>query len=77
MNSRREIRNKLRGDFSQVKGSPIGGMRCRVYEKVWGPAHMSYGYTLKEIADYLGIHYTTVSKVIGRAEVNKKLYFKA
>ena len=27
-------------------------------------AHIKYGYTLKEIADYLGIHYTTVSKVI-------------
>ena len=35
-------------------------------------AHMSYGYTLKEIADYLEIHYTTVSKVIGKAGVNKK-----
>jgi len=35
-------------------------------------AHMSQGYTLKEIADYLGIHYTTVSKVIAKAEVNKK-----
>ena len=35
-------------------------------------AHMRYGYTLKEIADYLEIHYTTVSKVIGKAEVNKK-----
>jgi len=35
-------------------------------------AHMGYGYTLKEIADYLGIHYTTVSKLIGKAEVNKK-----
>jgi hypothetical protein len=30
-------------------------------------AHMSYGYTLKEIADYLGIHYTTISKVIVKA----------
>jgi len=30
-------------------------------------AHMNHGYTLKEIADYLGIHYTTVSKVIGKA----------
>jgi len=30
-------------------------------------AHMTHGYTLKEIADYLGIHYTTVSKVIGKA----------
>ncbi|MBI4378371.1 MAG: hypothetical protein HY578_04655 [Nitrospinae bacterium] len=27
-------------------------------------AHMKFGYTLKEIAYYLGIHYTTVSKVI-------------
>jgi putative transposase len=34
-------------------------------------AHMSHGYTLKEIADYLRIHYTTVSKVIGKAAVSK------
>ncbi|MCL4491506.1 MAG: transposase [Nitrospirae bacterium] len=27
-------------------------------------AHVKYGYTLKEIADHLKIHYTTVSKVI-------------
>ena len=27
-------------------------------------AHIKYGYKLKEIADYLGIHYTTVSKAI-------------
>jgi putative transposase len=27
-------------------------------------AHIQHGYTLKAIADYLGIHYTTVSKVI-------------
>jgi putative transposase len=35
-------------------------------------AHMSHGYTLKEIADYLRIHYTTVSKVIAKAAENKK-----
>jgi REP element-mobilizing transposase RayT len=35
-------------------------------------AHMSHGYTLKEIADYLRIHYTTVSKVIAKAGVSKK-----
>ncbi len=29
-------------------------------------AHVEYGYTLKEIADHLGLHYTTVSKVAGR-----------
>ncbi|MBI5195082.1 MAG: hypothetical protein HZA10_02030, partial [Nitrospirae bacterium] len=27
-------------------------------------AHIKYGYTLKEIADYLKVHYTTVSKAI-------------
>ncbi len=26
--------------------------------------HITHGYTLKEIADHLGIHYTTVSKGI-------------
>jgi len=35
-------------------------------------AHMSHGYTLKEIADYLRIHYTTVSKVIAKVAVRKK-----
>ena len=31
-------------------------------------AHTNYGYTMKEIADYLGIHYTTVRKVITKSE---------
>ena len=35
-------------------------------------AHLNHGYTLKEIADYLQIHYSTVSKVIGRAAINRK-----
>lgn len=38
-------------------------------------AHVNYGYSLKEIADYLGIHYTTVSKAIKETE-HKKRYFK-
>jgi REP element-mobilizing transposase RayT len=29
-------------------------------------AHITHGYTLKEIADCLGIHYTTVSKAVAR-----------
>jgi putative transposase len=29
-------------------------------------AHLEHGYTLKEIADEIGIHYTTVSKVLSR-----------
>lgn len=32
-------------------------------------AHIKHGYTLKEIADYLGVHYTTVSKAIKGEEV--------
>jgi len=31
-------------------------------------AHLQYGYTLKDIAEYIGVHYTTVSKVIKRTE---------
>ena len=27
-------------------------------------AHIEYGYTLKEIADSIGVHYTTVSKIV-------------
>ncbi|NWG75031.1 MAG: transposase [Rubrivivax sp.] len=44
------------------KNKSSGGKRGRnqgIYD-----AHMRCGYTLKEIADYLGIHYTTVSKVV-------------
>ena len=31
-------------------------------------AHLQYAYTLKEIAEYLGIHYTTVSRAVKRIE---------
>lgn len=34
-------------------------------------ACQEYGYTLKEIAAYLGVHYTTVSKIIKRVENEK------
>ena len=33
-------------------------------------SHITYGYTLKEIADFLGVHYTTVSNVV--ASTRKK-----
>ena len=35
-------------------------------------AHTSHGYTLKEIADYLAIHYTTVSKVVAKEAFSNK-----
>jgi len=31
-------------------------------------AHLQYAYTLKEIAEYLGIHYSTVSRAVKRIE---------
>lgn len=31
-------------------------------------AHVRYGYTLKDIAEHLGVHYTTVSRAIKRME---------
>ena len=34
-------------------------------------AHIKYGYMLKEIADHLKIHYTTVSKVLKQGLVKK------
>jgi len=39
-------------------------------EKVYD-AHLKHGYTLKEIADSLGLQYSTVSKIIQRVEVRK------
>ena len=33
-------------------------------------AHVTYGYTLKEIGDHLGVHYTTVSKIMNKDKQN-------
>jgi len=38
-------------------------------------AHMHYGYSLKQIADHVGLHYTTVSKTVKEVE-EKNLYPK-
>ena len=34
-------------------------------------AHVAYGYSLKEIGDFLGVHYSTVSKWVGKVEGDK------
>lgn len=36
-------------------------------------AHVHYGYTLKEIARFLGVHYATVSRAVHRAEASGAL----
>ena len=35
-------------------------------------AHITYGYNLKEIGDYLGIHYSTVSKALKNIQKDRK-----
>jgi DNA-binding MarR family transcriptional regulator len=37
-------------------------------DQVMYEAHLQYGYTLKDIAEYIGLHYTTVSRAIKRIE---------
>jgi REP element-mobilizing transposase RayT len=44
-------------------------------DKIWRNraiyhAHVKYGYTLKEIADHLGVHYTTISKIMNKDKQN-------
>jgi len=31
-------------------------------------AHLQYGFTLEDIAEYVGVHYTTVSRAIKKVE---------
>jgi DNA-binding MarR family transcriptional regulator len=37
-------------------------------DQVMYEAHLQYGYTLKEIAEYIGLHYSTVSRAIKKIE---------
>ncbi|MFQ6070690.1 MAG: transposase [Candidatus Aminicenantales bacterium] len=37
-------------------------------ERIFYEAYAVYGYTMKEIADFLGIHYVTVSRAVKKAE---------
>ncbi len=45
----------------------VVGSGLEIYE-----AHIKYGDALKEIADQLQTHYTTVSKVLAEEEKNPK-----
>ena len=56
----RQQRYVNRPELSVIFGEKDGRHR----KKLMCEAHVNYGYTLKAIADYLGIHYTTVSKAV-------------
>ena len=49
----------------------------RLEDKLIYEAYVQYGYTLKEIAEYRGVHYTTISRAIKRRETKiEMLYYK-
>ena len=37
-------------------------------DKAMHEAHLQYRYTLKDIAEYISVHYTTVSRAIRKIE---------
>lgn len=41
-------------------------------DKAIHEAYVTYGYTMKEIAEHLGVHYTTISKMIKRIEATSE-----
>ncbi|ODS33404.1 MAG: hypothetical protein SCARUB_01441 [Candidatus Scalindua rubra] len=40
----------------------------KIEDKIIYEAYVRYGYTLKEIAEYLGVRYVTISRTIKRVE---------
>ena len=47
------------------RNMPARGSAC---DEAVHEAHVAYGYRLREIADHLGVHYSTVSRSVKRAE---------
>ncbi len=43
-------------------------LKAKNKDKAIYEAYVRYGYTMKEIAEYLSIHYTTISRIIKRVE---------
>jgi DNA-binding NarL/FixJ family response regulator len=64
----REIprREKFAGRPSLAQLFECGGGKAR--DQAIAVAYVSHGYQMKEIADYLGVHYATISRAIRREE---------
>ena len=54
------------GDLGRLIRDEMGKIKEIKEKKEIYIAHIKYGYTFKEIADFLGIHYSTVSKALKR-----------
>jgi REP element-mobilizing transposase RayT len=44
----------------------------KVKDEIISMAYIQYGYRMREIAEYLGVHYATVSRAVMRVEQQKK-----
>jgi len=61
----RQQRHAGRPDIKEIFAEGDNIAKASRNEKIY-EAHIKYGYTLKEVADYLGLHYTSVSKIVRR-----------
>ena len=50
----------------------VGAEGKRERDEVIYRAHVQHGYMLREIAEFLGVHYTTISRGIRRIEEGKR-----
>ena len=54
-----------------AKALPVGKIDQKdTRHRLIREAHFMHGYTLTEIARHLGVHYTTISKIVNRQEVS-------
>jgi len=56
--------------LADLLNKEIGRDKTQKRDRAINHAHVIYGYTLKEIADHLRVHYTTVSKIVNKDKQN-------
>ncbi len=66
----RQQRYAGRPSLQEIFQDTLGTQKQARNEKVYD-AHVKYGYTLKEIADSLSLHYSTISKIVQGMEEKK------
>jgi REP-associated tyrosine transposase len=58
---------------SLAKAIPLSGIRTRTQRnQAIRKSYLEYGYTMSKIAQHLGLHYSTVSKVISRRAADSR-----
>ena len=64
-------RHAARPSLATILGRRAGGDRASLAAAAW-EAHVTHGYTLKAIADYLGVHYATAGRLVRAARAEKR-----